>query len=132
MIDLPRILLATKSKDVLTILSGDSFDKQFICLFESMKAASKFKKRMQPITSKYFPANFKAPAIIQSVMHHLEAGDIAGFAVVSTGEADEDVLFHEVERPVALPVDARPIADAPHRHTGIKPIKRQHSKQRRD
>lgn len=131
MIALPTILLATKAKDVLTIQSGGVFDKQFICLFASMKAMSTFKKRMN-VNRKYRPIDFNAPAIIQSVMHHLEAGDIAGFAVVSTGEADEDILFHEVERPVALPVDARPIADAPHRHKAIKPIKRRHSKQRQD
>lgn len=132
MIALPTILLATKTKDVLTIMSGCPIDKQFICLFASMKAVSTFKKRMS-VNRKYRPIDLEAPGIIPSVMHHLANGDIAGFAVISTGEIDEDILYHEVGRLGELLLDdAKPVADAPHRHAGIKQIKGRRSKQGRD
>lgn len=110
MIALPTIFLTTKTNRLFTIPSTHNPDERCICLFATMKAASKFKKRIQPIANNYHPVDLKERAIIQ-IFDLWENCNILWFAVFSSGEVGEDILFYKIERPAGLLDDAEPIAD---------------------
>ena len=111
--DLPTIFLKTKSNRLFTVPLPGNPDERSVCLFTTMKAASRFRKRMKPIANKFFPIDLKEHTKPQ-LFDLWKNWDILWFAVIST---DEDILHYRLQFNRSKVVEQIP--DAPHRHTGI-------------
>jgi hypothetical protein len=85
--NLPTIFLGTKNNQVFTIPWNGNPDEPCVCLFTTMEAASKFRKRIKPLANKNFPVDLKEQTM-GCLLDLWMNWDVIYYAVISM---DEDV-----------------------------------------